>query len=93
MAGLSRLTNGKVKAIILTKMLENPNKKYTAKELSEFINEHDFGMWERITPNRIGSILRSANPHSNSMLRIIKHEMDSRSKRVYWIEEENAGEE
>ena len=83
---VSKLSRGKIKVIILTLLITNPDKKFSAKDLSEFINSYNFGIWEKVTPNRIGSILRSANSYNHDMLGIIQHEKNSQNRTVYWVD-------
>ena len=85
----NKTSETKVKTIILTLLYMNKGKKYTARELSSWINNHKYGIQERITPQRVSALLRDR--HGNCFIRVIEsdHSYDSFYKNSvthYWVE-------
>ena len=78
--------NLKVRTLIKAYLVFNKGKKCTAKEISEWINSHWFGLNRTlINPNKIGRLINANRFTSSIMLSEIKSEK-SGNLRYYWVE-------
>lgn len=78
--------NIKVRTLIKAYLVFNKGKKCTAKEISEWINSHWFGLNRTlINPNKIGRLINANRFTSSNMLSEIKSEK-SGNLRYYWVE-------
>lgn len=75
----------------MTLLYSNPHRKFTSKDLAEFINAYDFGIMERITTARIGAFMKSSHRGGYTFMTKIKkarlYNKDlKRYVMHYWVE-------
>ena len=78
--------NLKIRTLIKAYLVFNKGKKCTAKEISEWINSHWFGLNRTlVNANKIGRLINSNRFTSSNMMSEIKSEKVG-NYRYYWVE-------
>lgn len=84
---MNAMNKTKVKTIIKTLLITQPQKHWTASQLAKFINAHNYNINTDITAHRIGQIIKEENRMGSSYLRNIETVKMSGNKYRYKLKE------
>ena len=78
---MNEADKSKIRGIVKTYLVLN-NRLVSTKELLEFINTHNFGLWSGITSRELSTVMDSG--HKNGISRDICYFYDKREKQRYY---------